>query len=144
MNSTLEQIGTLLGRVLLSIIFLMSGFGKIRDWPGTAEHMESYGMPLVPFFLTGAIIFELAGGLSLLLGFRARVGALLLIVFLIPATIIFHAFWNVPDEQMRMQMIQFLKNLAIMGGLFVVLAHGAGPISIDGTSKPAVSSQPKA
>lgn len=115
----------------MALIFLISGLGKIFDWQGTAGYMASKGMPLIPFFLLGAIVLELAGGLAVLLGFKARIGALLLIVFLIPATLIFHNFWTLTGMERQIQMIMFLKNLAIMGGLLLVVGLGPGPLSLD-------------
>ena len=94
--------------------------------------MTSEGMVMVPVFLVGAILSELCGGLSILLGWWTRVGATLLIVFLIPTTLIFHDFWTYEGAQQQMQMIHFMKNLAILGGLFVLLSVGGGPWSIDG------------
>ncbi len=127
----LQHVTPLVGRGLLSLIFLLSGFGKIADWSGTAAYMASKHMPAVPFFLLGAILLEVGGGLALLAGFKARWAALALIFFLIPATLIFHNFWAYEGMEQKMQMINFLKNLAIMGGLLTVAAHGAGPISVD-------------
>ena len=116
----------LLGRVLISLIFLMSAFGKIADFGGTQQYMASYGMPATGLLLVGAIVLELFGGLSVLLGFRARWGAIALIVFLIPATLVFHT-----DFADRMQTIQFMKNLAIIGGLLFVVAFGPGAFRLD-------------
>jgi putative oxidoreductase len=121
----------LAGRFFLSLIFLLSGLGKIADWQGTAGYMASKGMPLVPFFLLGAIVLEVAGGLSLLLGYKARWGALLLLIFLIPATLIFHNFWALEGQERQLQMIMFLKNLAILGGILLVASWGSGPYSLD-------------
>lgn len=121
----------LVGRVCLSAIFLLSGINKIGNWDQTAGYMASKGMPLVPLFLAGAIVFEVAGGLSVLLGYKARVGAALLIVFLIPATLIFHNFWALEGQEQQLQMIMFLKNVAILGGLLLVVGFGAGPMSLD-------------
>jgi putative oxidoreductase len=78
-----------------------------------------------------AIFAELAGGLSLLLGFLTRIGAVGLFIFLIPTTLLFHNFWAAPEAQHQEQMVNFLKNLAVMGGLLMVVAYGAGPLSID-------------
>jgi putative oxidoreductase len=116
-----------LGRVLLAIIFLLSGIGKIADFGGTQQYMAQYGMPLTAVLLVGAILFEVGGGLSLLLGWKVRYGAFALILFLIPATLIFHT-----DFAERAQMINFLKNLAIMGGLLALAAAGPGPLSVGG------------
>ena len=127
----MEKFTPLIGRVLLSLIFILSGVGKIFDWGGTAGYMSAYGMPMVPLFLIGAIVLELTGGFSVLLGYKAKWGALLLILFLIPTTFIFHAFWGVADPMMqKMQMASFLKNFSIMGGLFMVYSFGSGPFSV--------------
>lgn len=93
--------------------------------------MQTQGMPIVPLFLLGAIGVEVVGGLSVLVGFFARLGALALFSFLIPTTVIFHAFWAVPEAHQQIQMIMFMKNLAIMGGLLMVVAFGPGPVSFD-------------
>lgn len=122
----MERTVTLLGRVLLALIFIVAGIGKIMDPAGTLGYMESMGMPAHKLFLYGAILVELGGGLLLLLGFKAKQAAFLLFIFMIPTTLIFHR--NVADQ---MQMVMFLKNLAIMGGLLTVFAHGPGPASLD-------------
>ena len=114
------------GRFLLSLIFVMSGVHKIMAWDQTATQMEGEGMPAVPLLLVGAIAFELLGGLSVMLGVKARIGAVALFLFLIPTTLIFHDFWTYEGQEQQMQMINFMKNLAIMGGLLVVAARGPG------------------
>ncbi len=126
-----NQFVTILGRFSLSFIFLMSAFGKITDFAGNKAYMEFSGMPYPSILLIIAIIFELLGGLSILLGFKSRQGATMLIVFLFPATLIFHAFWSVPAEQQSLQMMMFTKNLAILGGLLMVWVHGTGACSLD-------------
>jgi len=125
-----EKFMPLLGRIFLALIFLKSGFGKITGWEGTAGYMSSKGFPLVPVFLLGAILFELGGGLSVLLGYRAKLGALALIIFMVPTTIIFHNFWALEGGAKAMQQVMFMKNLAIIGGLFVVFGLGSGPFSL--------------
>src|SRR5262245_55080115 len=90
---TMERYGALAGRILISMIFVLSGTMKFVDWNGTAASMQKHGMPMINFLLPAAALFELVGGLSVLLGYKSRFGALLLFVFLIPATLIFHAFW---------------------------------------------------
>lgn len=127
----LQLVTPAAGRALLSLIFVLSAFGKLANLSGTAQYMDSAHMPLVPFFLGGAIVLELLGGVSVLLGFKARYGAMALILFLIPATLIFHNFWAFEGAQQQMQMINFLKNVAIMGGLLLLVAHGSGPLSLD-------------
>ena len=118
---------SLLGRVLLGLIFLMSGINKIADPAGTQQYMTAMGMTwMTTLFYLGAVAVELAGSLSLLLGYRARAGAWLLFLFLIPTTLIFHTHFADPN-----QMIHFLKNLSVMGGLLYVAVYGAGRLSID-------------
>jgi len=120
----------LLARIFLSAIFLKSGITKIFNFAGTQQYMAKYltvlSLPFIRFLLMIAIIVLLLGGLSILLGYKARWGSLGLILFLIPATLIFHTNFSDP-----MQEIQFLKNLAIIGGLCMINFAGAGPISID-------------
>ena len=113
-----------LGRLLLSILFILAGLGKIWDPKGTLEYMSSKKMPAVPVLFVGAIIVEIAGGVSLLTGFYVRWGALMLIAFLIPTTLIFHNFWAVQGQERQTQMTNFLKNLAIIGGLIFVYVFG--------------------
>lgn len=115
----------LLGRILLGLIFVMSGANKITGFEGTQQYMAAQGMPATAFFLTGAIVVEILGGLSVIVGYRGRLGAAALVLFLIPATLIFHT-----DFSDQTQMIMFLKNLSIMGGLLLVTAYGTGPLSL--------------
>ncbi|MEW5877470.1 MAG: DoxX family protein [Acidobacteriota bacterium] len=88
-------------------------------------------MLLVPLFLSAAILLELAGGLSLLMAFKTRIGALLLIPFLIPTTLIFHNSWALDGADRQMQIIHFMGNLAILGGLLVVSGRDPGSMSVD-------------
>ena len=94
-------------------------------------YMASKGMPAVPFFLTLAILFEILCGVAILIGFRARVAAGLLFLYLIPVTLIFHNFWSVPGVEKQMQFVNFLKNISILGGLLHVVVYGAGRHSVD-------------
>lgn len=131
MRDNLQAAAAPLGRVLLSAIFVMSGLGKIPQWDFYAGYMAGEGMVAVPFFLVAAMVFEIVGGLSVLLGVWPRVGAGLLVIFLIPTTLIFHDFWTYDDPMDRQnQMIHFMKNLAIMGGLLMVVALGSGCCSL--------------
>lgn len=129
-----EKFGPALGRILLALIFLMSGINKVFNWEGTAGYMASVGMPMVTVFLIGAIVLEIGGSLSVILGYQAKWGALALIVFTIPTTFIFHAYWAVDPAQMQIQQIMFMKNLAMTGGLLLIMANGAGPLSLDAKS----------
>ncbi len=117
----------LIGRVLLGLIFLVSAVHKIADPHGTQQYMIVTGMTRMTTLLyIGAVAVELAGALSLLLGYRARAGGWLLFLFMIPATAVFHTNFGDPN-----QMIHFLKNLSIMGGLLYVARYGAGRYSVD-------------
>lgn len=128
---TIERYTPLIGRVLLAALFLWSGLGKITGFEGTVGYMEAYGMPMASVLLVGAIAVEIGGGLLLLLGWQARLGSALLIAFTIPATLIFHNFWALEGMEQQMQQIMFFKNLAIIGGLLLVVGRGAGPLSLD-------------
>jgi len=130
MNAKYEAIADVSGRILLSAIFIFAGVHKVFHWTETANGMANVGMVAVPLFLAATIVVEIAGGLSVATGWRARWGALALAAFLIPATVVFHAFWKDPGQQ-----IMFMKNLAIMGGLLVVVGRGAGPLSLGGRKK---------
>ena len=123
----MQKYVPLIARTFLSVIFLRSGLVKIFGFAGTQEYMTTQGIPmeLTGVLLIGAIILEIAGGVSVLLGYQARWGAIALLIFLVPATLIFHT--NFADN---IQVIQFLKNLAIMGGLLMVVTYGSGPLSV--------------
>ncbi|MGB3692705.1 MAG: DoxX family protein [Spirulinaceae cyanobacterium] len=115
----------LAGRIFLAIIFLNSGIGKILGFAETQQMMANKGLPLAGLLLAFTIIFQLVGGLSLVLGYKVRIGAILLIIFLIPATLVFHNP-AVPGE-----INNFLKNLALIGGLLMTIYAGAGALSLD-------------
>ena len=121
-----------LGRVFLALIFLMGALGnKIPEFSSEVERMAKEGVPIPSFMLAGGIVFLIAGSISLILGYKARIGATQLLIFLILATFYFHDFWTFSDPlQKRMQMIHFMKNLSIMGGMLIVIANGAGPLSL--------------
>ncbi len=122
----LKSFAIFIGRILLVLIFLQSGAGKVANFQGTAQYMASHGMPYTNFFLVGAIFFELVGSITVILGFFARFGTALLLIFLIPTTLIFHNIFVDPK-----MMIQFMKNVSRFGGLLVLLAAGAGRFSLD-------------
>lgn len=123
---------TLLGRVLLSAIFLMAAVGnKIPHFSDVAAVMASVGVPAPQLMLVGAIVFLLAGSASLIVGYKARIGAVLLLVFLALATYFFHPFWNLEGHAQQEQMIQFMKNLSMMGAMIFIAANGSGPMSLD-------------
>lgn len=104
-----------LGRILLSAIFLVAGYRMTTGFPGTVERMANKNIPFTEVMAVGAIGLQIVGGLMVATGYRPRAGALLLLVFLIPTTLIFHPP-TLPREFMA-----FLKNLALMGGLLAVI-----------------------
>lgn len=120
-----------LSRLLVAAIFLVSASGKLANFSGTAQMMSVAGFPIAQFFLVAAIFVELMGGLLLLVGFQTRLAAMALIVFLMPATLIFHASQIGDPAQAQQQMVHVLKNLAIMGGLLKFFVDGAGDLSVD-------------
>lgn len=121
----------LLGRICICIIFILAGIGKFMDPNAMSLYMASKGMPLIPFFLYASAIIEVVGGTFLLFGFKTRITALVLLLFLIPVTVIFHGFWDLAPPEVQQQMVEFLKNLAIFGGLLYTVGTGAGKFSID-------------
>jgi len=122
----IKSLGVLIGRMLLGQIFIVSALSKIANFRGTEKYMESHHMHAVALWLMIAILVELAGSLSVLTGFRTRMGASVLIIFLFPVTFIFHR-----DLGDRLQLIMFMKNMAILGGLFMLLSFGPGKFSVD-------------
>jgi len=126
-----RAILTVLGRVLLAAIFALSVLNKLLNFSGTAAYMEMNGVPAAPVLLVGAIAFLIAGSLSVILGYHARFGATLLLVFLVLATWFFHPFWAREGPQAQIEMAHFLKNLSIMGAMLFVIANGSGPLSLD-------------
>ncbi len=131
MNQTWERYAQLGARILISSIFLFSGIGKIMNWSGTAAMMASKGLPAVQILLPLAVLFELGGAILVLIGYRARLGALALFLFLIPTTFVFHDFWAVPAAEQGNQIAHFMKNVVIMGALLKVMGDGAGAFSVD-------------
>jgi len=121
----------LAGRILLSTIFILSGLTKFTDWNGTANYMAAHSLPLIPFLLPIAALVEIAGGLAILVGVRTRAAALLLFLYLIPTTLVFHNFWGQVGAEHMNQMTHFLKTLSIMGGLALIVGFGPGFPSVD-------------
>ncbi len=127
----IQRFSPLGGRILLSLIFLAGAYWKIKYWGPTVAMLDLKGIPAPAVALAGATILELVGGLALLVGLKARFAALVLFVYVVPVTLIMHNFLGLEDAERQNQMIHFMKNLAIMGGLLMVTAAGAGPFSVD-------------
>lgn len=125
-TDALTRYVPLLGRLLLAAIFLISGFGKLTSAEGTIGYIAAAGLPAPQLAYAVALLVELGGGLLLVLGYQTRLAALALAVFTLATAFGFHA--NFADQN---QMIHFLKNIAITGGLLQVVAFGAGGLSFD-------------
>src|SRR2546425_12332794 len=123
------------GRVALGTVFVVSGLGKLAAWSGTAAYAGSKGVS--GFLLAIATALELLGAVSVVVGFKARWGALALLIFLVPVTLVFHNFWAVPAAQQQVEMANFLKNLAIGGGVLIVFCRRAGSLTIQSSRTPA-------
>ncbi|MEO8279452.1 MAG: DoxX family protein [Ideonella sp.] len=122
---------SLLARVLLALMFVMSGFGKLGNIDGTAGYIASAGLPFATVLAVVVGLLELFGGLAIIAGFRARWAALALGVFTLAASLLFHKFWAVPAEQQMVQQLMFMKNLGVAGGMFLLAAMGPGNLAID-------------
>lgn len=131
MNPNTANLAALVGRILLAVLFIISGFGKITGFEGTAGYIASKGLPMPQVVAALTIVVELGGGILLAIGYKARWAALALAVFTLLAALIFHNFWAVEAAQKMNQQINFLKNLAIAGGMLMVFAFGPGRYSVD-------------
>ncbi|HEX5061424.1 MAG TPA: DoxX family protein [Kofleriaceae bacterium] len=121
----------LLGRILIAAIFLISGIAKLTDPAGTIGYMHQAGISHADTLVYVAGIAELAGGLGILFGFLTRLAALGLFVFLAIVQPYFHKFWGLPAEEAKNAMVQFFKDLSLMGGLLMLVAMGPGRYSLD-------------
>ena len=130
MTDIINKFGPVAGRILLAIIFLVSGIGKIGGFAGTAGYMLSKGLPMVEVLLAITIVIEIGAALMLILGLKAKLGAAALFLWMIPVTIMLHNFWAMPPADQQMQMAMFMKNLGLMGGMLYIMAYGSGPLSL--------------
>ena len=122
----------LLARVLIGAIFVESGFGKLTGLAGFTSALEGMGVPMAPVAAIVGACVEFFGGLAIVLGAWTWLAAILVAGFTMVASFIAHRFWDVPPEQRTMQSIQFMKNVAITGGLLALVVAGPGRFSIDG------------
>ena len=132
MSDKLQNPLSLAGRVLLAFLFVPAGFAKIGGFAGMVGYSTAMGLPMPQVGVAIALVIELVGGLAILAGFKTRWAALALAFFTLVASFFFHAFWSVPAEQQMVQQLMFNKNIAIVGGLLVLAAFGAGGWSLDG------------
>jgi putative oxidoreductase len=124
----------LIGRILFSLMFLLSGFNHFRS--ESVEYAASQGVPAASFLVPASGVLALLGALSVIFGYRARIGGWLLVLFLIPVTLMMHQFWDMTDAAMSQnQMAHFMKNLSMLGGALLIAYFGAGPLSLDEARK---------
>ena len=133
-----SRIGTLellvpVGRAFFAAIFVMSALNHFSA--GTIAYAAQQGIPLAALLVPASGVLAALGGLSILLGYHARVGAWLLVLFLVPVTVTMHAFWGIEDAMAaQAQMAHFMKNLALLGGALLITQLGPGPVSLDARS----------
>ena len=132
MFASLQNPFALIGRILLALLFVPAGFGKLAGFAGTVGYIGSKGVPLPELAGAAAIGVEVGLGLLLLIGWQTRWAALGIAFFTVVISFIFHNFWAVPADQMVQQQQSFFKNIAVVGGLLTVAAWGAGAWSLDG------------
>jgi putative oxidoreductase len=131
MTTSTQDSVALAGRVLLAMMFILSGFSKITGFDGTVGYIASKGLPMAQLVAIGTIAVEIGGGIMLAVGFKARWAALALAVFTLLAAFIFHNFWAAEAAQKMSQQINFMKNISIAGGMLMVFAFGPGRMSVD-------------
>lgn len=121
---------TLVGRIAYSLIFLMAPLSHFKS--GTVAYAAQAGVPMPGLLVPLSGVLALAGGLCVALGYQARLGAWLLVLFLIPVTLVMHAFWGVADPMLRQfQMAMFMKNIGLLGAALLITQIGSGPLSLD-------------
>jgi putative oxidoreductase len=131
-----DAIFPLISRLLISAIFVQGAFGKIMGWSGQASYMQSHQLPaqLIPAMLGMALLIEAGGVLCLLVGWKARVAAFVMFLYLGIVSVLLHNFWALHGASAGGMQTQFLKNVAIMGGLLMINANGPGKWSLDHSS----------
>lgn len=131
MFDALKNPLALAGRLLLASLFLPAGIGKLTSFAGTIAYISSAGLPMPALAATVALIVEIGGGAALITGAGTRIAALVLALFTLVASFVFHAYWAVPADQQYVTQLLFFKNIAVAGGLLTLAAWGAGAWSID-------------
>ena len=135
MSNALQNSLALVGRLLLAMLFLPAGIGKLTGFAGTVGYIASVGLPMPSVAAAIALIIEIGGRVALITGFGTRIAALILAVFTLVASFFFHAYWAVPADQQLVTQLLFMKNIAVVGGLLTLAAWGAGAWSLDARNK---------
>lgn len=131
MSDSSSSFTPLAGRILMSVVFLVSGLFKIGGYSQMVAYSAAKGLPMASVTIACAAVIELVCGLAILVGFQTRIAAWLLFLYLIPVTFLFHNFWAMQGAEQQDNMIHLLKNVSIMGGLVILASNGAGPYSVD-------------
>ena len=127
----MQNSAALLGRILLALMFIPAGFGKLTNIGGTAGYIASGGLPFPSLLAVLAGALELFGGLALVIGFKVRWVGLAMALFTLVASMVFHPFWSVPEAQQMVTKLLFMKNISVVGGMLLISALGAGALSVD-------------
>lgn len=131
MSQSLQDTLNLAARLLIVALFLPAGIGKLTGFDGTVGYIASVGLPLPVVGAALAVAVEIGASLALLIGFGTRIAAAVLAVFTLAASVFFHAYWSMPADQAYMNQLLFFKNIAVIGGLLMLVAYGAGRWSLD-------------
>jgi putative oxidoreductase len=131
MNPHTQSVVALVGRILIALLFVVAGFGKIGGFDGVAGYIASKGLPMPQVLAALTIALEVGGGLLLIAGYKVRWVAIAFFLWLIPTTFIFHKFWGIDAAQVQNQMNHFLKNVSIMGAMLMLVAFGPGRYAVE-------------
>ena len=121
----------LIARILLALMFVLAGLSKFGNLSGTAGYIGSKGLPLPMLLAIATAVLEVVGGLAIVVGYRARIAGLVLALFTLLASVVFHNYWALPADQQMVQQLMFMKNVSVAGGLLLLAAFGAGALSLD-------------
>ncbi len=135
MSKNLSSALSFIGRVLFVLLFLPAGIGKITGFAGTVGYINSVGLPAPELATVVALLVEILGSLCLLAGYQTRIASIVLAVFTLVATFFFHNYWAAPADQAFVAQLLFFKNIAVIGGLLILAAQGAGDWSLDSKRK---------
>ncbi len=131
MNPTQADWLALVGRIFLGLVFVIGGIGQATNLAGATAYAAANGMPMANIAVILGCILQIGGGLLLITGFYARIGALALFVFIVAAIIVFHRFWEKTGPAAASDQVSFLKDLAMAGGMLYVMAFGPGRLSVN-------------
>lgn len=131
MSQSVQDTLNLAARLLIVALFLPAGIGKLTAFEGTVGYIASGGLPLPAVGAALAVAVEIGASLALLAGFGTRIAAAVLAVFTLAASVFFHAYWAVPADQVYVNQLLFFKNIAVIGGLLMLVAYGPGRWSLD-------------